>query len=836
VLFAMTFEHLRAWFGRMGASWLDVKLGIRMLFRHPGLTLVAIFALSIGIPTSLIPVHLIDSLAADLPIEGGDEILGIRNRNIAEGRNVVRSLHDFFIWREELSTFEAIAAARTDPFNVISDDGRASPIRGSEITGAAFQILRVPPLMGRTLIPSDEVPGAPDVVLISFDMWQSRLAGASDVVGTTIRIGTTPHEVVGVMPEGFLFPMRDLLWVPLRDRPTEYERGMGPDIIIFGRLADGASIEEAQAELTNIGTRLASEFPQTNERLVPRVMPYTAMMVGLDPGDRVEIYFVQLIALVLLAIVCGNVGTLILARTSTRSGELAIRTALGASRMRIVSQLFVESLVLAVVSAGIGLFLGDLFANAFAQRAFLEAPFWFDLGVKPKTVAFALSVATFCAVIAGVVPALKSTGKRVQHSLQGARAGSALRFGGVSTLLIVAELALAVGFLTAGGLLSQGFLAGTSVDMEIEPEESVMGLLRIPWTDHSAVENDLRVEEFRLEVAETHETLLRRLIAEPGVRGVAMGTGLPGMSHPGRRIEVEGEDRTDDSQGHLVRQARVDVGFFEGLGVAVRGGRDFTTADVDSATQVGRPVVIANTGLVEHVLEGRNPIGRRIRYVVPEDQEAGPWFEIVGVVGHLGMNEADPSRDDGIYFPAAPGRIHPIWMAVRVGDNPLSFTPTLRDITRQVNPQAMIQYTSALDDAPNGDKQGIRYGSILLLFLSGIAIVLSGAGLYALMSFTVSQRTREIGVRTALGASSARVVLAIAQRALFQLVAGTAVGVALGLWFISEVVDDPSTYAISPGVILAGCASFMFLVGILACVVPTVRGLRIQPVEALREA
>jgi len=820
----------------MGASWLDVKLGIRMLFRHPGLTVVAIFALSIGIPTSLIPVHIVDSLAADLPFEGGDEILGLRNRNIAEGRTVARSLHDFFIWREELTSFEAIAAARTDPFNVISDDGRASPIRGSEITAAAFQILRVPPLMGRTLLESDEVPGAPDVVVISHDMWQSRMAGDPNVLGTTIRIGITPHEVVGVMPEGFLFPVHDLLWVPLRDRPTDFERGMGPDIMIFGRLADGASMEEAEAELTNIGARLAAEFPQTNERLVPQVMPYTSMAAGVDPGDRVEIYFVQLIALVLLAIVCGNVGTLILARTSTRSGEIAIRTALGASRMRIVSQLFVEALVLAGVSAGIGLYLGDLFANAFAQRAFLEAPFWVDLGVKPKTVVQALSVATLCAVIAGVVPALKSTGKRVQHSLQGARAGSAVRFGGISTILIVAEVALAVGFLTAGGLLSQGLLAGASVEMEINPEEFMMGLVRVPWTDHSAVENDLRVEEFRAEVVETHETLLRRLASEPGVRGVAMGTGFPGMSHPGRRIEVEGEDRTEDNQGHQVNLARVDVGFFQGLGVTVRNGRDFTTTDVDSATQAGRPVVIVNTGLVEHVLEGRNPIGRRVRYVVPEDQEAGPWFEIVGVVGHLGMNEAEPSRDDGIYFPGAPGSIHPIWIAVRVGDNPVGFTPRLRDITRQVNPQAMIQYTSALEDAPNGSMQEVQYGSILLLFLSGVAIVLSGAGLYALMSFTVSQRTREIGVRTALGASPARIVLAIARRALFQLIAGTAVGIALGLWFISQVVDDPSTYAISPGVILAACASFMFGVGILACMVPTVRGLRIQPVEALREA
>jgi predicted permease len=587
--------------------------------------------------------------------------------------------------------------------------------------------------------------------------------------------------------------------------------------------------------MTNIGARLANEFPETNERLRPQVMPYTAMMVGLDPSDRAEVYFIQLIAIVLLAIVCGNVGTLILARTSTRSGEIAVRTALGASRGRIVSQLFIESLVLAGVSAGVGLFLGDLFANAFAEKAFVEAPFWFDLGVKPETVAFALSVAAFCAVIAGVIPALKSTGKRVQHSLQGARAGSAVRFGGISTLLIVAEVALAIGFLTAGGLLSQGLLAGVSEEMVITPEEYMMGLVRIPWTDHSSVENDLGVEEFQVEVAETHRALLDRLASESGVRGVAMGSPLPGMGHGGRRIEVEGEDRTEDHRGHLVRQARVDVGFFRGLGARIRNGRDFTTADVDSATQAGRPVIIVNAALVEGVLGGRNPIGQRIRFVVPEDQEPGPWMEIVGVVGNLGMNEAEPAQAEGIYIPQAPGRIHPIWLAIHVGDNPLSFTPRLREITRQVNPEAMIQYPYALDDAPNGGKQAVRYGSLLLLFLSGVAILLSGAGLYALMSFTVSQRTREIGVRTALGAGRTHIILAIARRALFQLVAGTVAGIALALWFLSESVDDPSAYSIGPGVILALCASLMFSVGILACVIPTARGLKIQPVEALRE-
>lgn len=547
-------ERLRA--PRLGASWLDVKLGLRMLARHPGLTLVTVFALSIGIPASLIPIHVLNAVAAPLPFDEADRIVGIRNRNIVEGGAQPRILHDFYAWKEELTTLQALAAARSDPYNVLSEDGRAAPIRGSEITASAFEILRVPPLMGRTLVPSDEVPGAPDVVVLGYDLWQSRLAGDPDAVGTTIRIGTAPHEVVGVMPEGFMFPIRDLLWLPLRDRPTDYERGMGPDIVVFGRLADGASVEDARAELTTIGRRMASEFPDTHERLRPQVMGYTAIVAGVDPGDRTELYFIQLIVFALLAIVCGNVGTLILARTATRSGEIAVRTALGAGRGRIIGQLFVEALVLAVVSAGLGLALGHLIGTAIGSRLFLEAPFWFDLGVTPKTAALALSVAVFCAVIAGVLPALKAAGRKVQRSLQGARTGSALHFGGLSSLLIVAEVALAVGFLTMGGMLSQGLLASRSSQMEIDPGEYLMGMLRIPWTDHSALENDLQVSEFRTKVVEAHEALVRRMAAEPGVQGVAIGSPLPGMQHPSRRVEVDGEDRAEGFEGHRVMRAR----------------------------------------------------------------------------------------------------------------------------------------------------------------------------------------------------------------------------------------------------------------------------------------
>jgi len=816
----------------LGVSWLDVKLGVRMLRRSPGLTVVSALALSIGIPASLIPIHGIDAFDVPLPFDEGDRIVGIRNWNAVARRSETHSLHDYFLWRDGLTTFEGVGATRTATYNVISEDGRAAPVMGAEMTASAFRTLRVPPFMGRVLLESDEVPGAPDVVVLSHELWRSRLGGDPDVLGKTVEIAAEPHEVVGVMPEGFLFPWRDLLWLPFRYRPTDFERGAGPDLVVFGRLADGASVQDARAELETVGARLASQYPETHAQLRPQVMGYTEMIWSIDAGDRAGTYLTQLVTFALLMIVCGNVGTLILARTAARSGEIAVRTALGASRGRIVSQLFVEALVLAVGSAGLGLLLADNIAARFQQAMPITAPFWLDLGVKPQTVVVALSLAAVCAVVAGVLPALRATGPGMGVSLQGAAARSGMRFGRVSTLLIVIEVAMAVGFLTLGGTLTYALVENGPV-REIDPDEYLMVGLSLPWTDRASSAPDTDDPAFRERVATVVTGLSDRLAAEPGVRGVAMGSRLPEMEHPTARVEVEGDEQGQGFRGHRVRRATVDIGFFDGLGQDVHRGRGFDRGDLAGIPAASRTAVIVNTSFVEHVLGGRNPIGRRVRYVAGPDREPGPWYEIVGVVGHLGMF-ALSSRDEGLYHPAAPGELYPVWMAIRLGADPLGFVPRLRRIASEVDATALVQFPHVLSDAPNIDKTVNLYSYLLLVFVCGITLLLSGAGLYALMSFTVSQRTREIGIRTALGARPERILMALARRAFIQLVVGIALGVGIGLGLLYSL-REAEIAGPSPTVALSVCSCFMLLVGMGACLEPTMRGLRIQPVEALRE-
>lgn len=840
LLVSLLANALAAWVERVPmprASWLDVKLAGRMLIRQPGLTLVAIFALAIGIPVGLLPLHVLDSLSRPLPVTDGERIVMIRNYDTGHSSPVTRSLHDFVQWRDELSSFEDITMWRADLYSVLSDDGRGDPIRGAEVTASLFSLLRIPPKLGRPLIAADEVVGAPDVVVIGHHLWLSRMGGVPDVIGKTIRIGGAPHTVIGVMPEGFLFPVRDHLWLPLRYNPLDYKRGEGPSGRIMGRLAPGVSIEAARREIEFLGQRMASQFPETHAQLQPQVLPYTSVLTEIDsPEARLGVLVTQMLAFLLLALACANVGILILARAATRSVELAIRTALGASRARIVSQLFIESLALAVVAAGVGLLL--LQAAARGPDELLAAlPFWVDFDVSLETTGLAMSLAIVSAVLAGVLPALKATSKGVQASIQQASSGrSGIRFGKGYSALIVGEVAIAVWFLTLGWSLLPSAVSEPG-GLGIQTDQYLSAAVRIPGVDRSmGVETSDR-PEFVRRVAVAHQELVRRLAAEPGVGPVAIASALPGMSsHASRYVQLEGLPRPAGAPApaYLINVARVDIGYFDALGQPILNGRNFSAGDLGD----DRSAVIVNKGFVDRVLGGRNPIGQRLRYWEPGKEPGAFSFEIVGVVGPLGMSATNPDADQGLYHAVAPGELHPVSFAIRVGSDPEGFTPRLRSIVTVIDGSALIQNPTALHKVPDIGRRIVLWSTYLIALLAGIAIVLSAACLYALMSFTVAERTREIGIRTALGANPSSIVSEIARRAFIQLSVGVLLGGGMSaamLWtfddrYLNAGVLRTANWPVTVGAIAAA----VMVVGMLACVKPTLRAIRIRPMEALR--
>ena len=817
----------------LGASFIDLKLAVRMLRKQPMLAGVSLLALGLGIPASLVPMHVWRAQMAPLPYEEGERIVGIRNWDTTAAAPAETRVADFEIWREGLSAFQSVAATRWGQWNVYSDEGRAEPYAGVAMSASAFGILRMPPAIGRTLAPADEVPGAPDVVVIGADVWTSHFGRDPDIVGRTIRVGGVPHTVVGVMPEGFDFPRHHHLWLPLRTDAAG--TGEAPLHNVFGRLRDGRSMEEAHAEVEILGARLAADHPDTHARLDGQVVTMAEQAWDLPRGgtNDVGIHAMQLLAIVILLIVCGNVGIMILARSAVRNGEIAIRTALGASRLRIVSQVYVETLVLAVLATAMGL----LVANWAVQRfsALLAEALFVDASLGWGTMAFAFSLAFLCAGVAGAIPALKATGSGIQGNLRrSAGQGSVVRFGVGSTALIVAQVALSVVALSFGVAWTRTVSRDTTAELGIELDRYLSARLRIPPA-YAPGQPDPNPDEIRNRIRATQLEVRRRIESEPGVVSVAMARAgdLPGERNAPRRIEVEGEaDIAAEGSGALVAESVVDVSFFQDLNRPILDGRGFRATDLPEESGAYAASVIVNTSFVAQVLGGRNPIGRRVRYT---GRATNPWYEIVGVVGPLATNPVNPDLDAGVYHAARPEDMNPLGLVIETAADPAELTFRLRTLAAEVDPAAMIERPMLLSGLAETQAVGLKYLAIAPLALSAVAILLSAAGLYALMSFTVTQRRREIGLRRALGALPGSIVSTVGRRAFAPLLLGVAVGAILAAPVLQNLAENQLVKPQSSLLVVLGVVLGTLLVGMLACVAPTLRGLRIQPIEALKE-
>ena len=814
---------------------LDAKLGLRMLTKQPVLTGVAMLALGLGIPSSLVVHHGMSVMLRPFPVPDGDRVMGIRNRDMELRRDLPATVHEYELWRSSLTSFSAFAAVRPRMVNLRTDNAGDPPVSGAEATATFFDILGGRPILGRTLASSDQVPGSPDVAVISDAIWSARFARDPEILGQTVRIGARDHTVIGVMPGEFRYPWDEDVWLPLQARAVDYPMGEGPGLLVFGRLAEGIEEADADLEVELVTRRLAGDHPEIYERRMGQVVPMPILVLGEGEGIRndPEILLIKSILMALLLIVCGNVGTLVLARTATRTGEISIRTALGATRTRVVTQIFIEALVLSLVATSIGLALGEGVARWLRQAATQsgDIPFWMDMGLSGEIVLIAFGLSALCTIVTGVIPALKATRTGVHSNLQRAASGSTMRFGWGSTTLIVSEVVLAVGFLAMGGTLVRSAFQDTAGLLGLDPERFLFAEVGLPGaeSESSDVEGPAEGGEG---LAELQAEVLRLLAREPHVGRAAMGQQVPGRSTPERRVVFEA---AGEGERLRARVANVDVDFFRQMHHPILEGRDFTSADLETGPSGHRSAVIVNTGFVDQILGGRNPVGQRFRYPTAtfEDETDAEWYEIVGVVGALGMNPFNPRRDGGIYHPLAPGEANPIRYLVEAEGDPSTLAPRFREMVARLDPEATVSRAVPLASMIETESRILRYLFLSQVVLAGVAFLLSVTGLYALMSFTVAQRTREIGVRTALGARPWAIVKTIARRAAVQLALGLSLGGVWGWVLLREIIDDsltaPTSIPWTIGITIAGAG----LVGMAACVSPTMRGLRIQPIEAM---
>ena len=809
-------------------SWIDVRLGLRTIIKTPGLSFVAVCALAIGIPVGLAPMHAVDALERPLPGDPDGRI-----RTVCYWRDTVHehaTAGDYFLWRSSLRSFDALAAYRqtTDTLDL---GGAAISVPAIETTASTFNVLRTSPMMGRVLRADDELQGAPNVVVIGHDLWRTQLGSDPNIVGRPLQIGGASFSIVGVMPPAFRFPTVEQAWMPLRVTDDGSGPRTGAKLVVFGRLADTATPDSAQAELQTLTSSVSATDPQSFDRLRATVLPTWHLTFGFpSPGGLralPEFYLVQVLMLAPLLIVCVNVGLLILAQTSTRASEFAVRTALGAGRGRILTQLFVEFMALAVLAAGAGLLILDWLPGRLLTALGITLPYWIDTGLNAATVIRGLVLAAGCAAIAGVAPAIRMTGRSIETNLRRSKASkSGNRLGRLSSALIVIDVAVAVIAIgVAGGLWGKVQATKPNVAIDgVRAEEILSVTLNVPSSD-------------RQQVARTQAVLVERLRAEPDVRAVTFATALPRMDHPVQLMEVDQDGGTvarAAAGSFKVRTARIAVDFFSDLQQPLVAGRAFDSRDL----QKNARTVIVNTTFGQRAFGSANPLGRRVRQVTSDRSHVGPWLEIVGVVGRMGLHPLTPSQDDGVYLPIAEGDVNPVRLAIWTRGKPASVAPRVHELARAVDPNAVIAAPIPLNEMFEGDWYFLRAFVVGTALLVGVLLSLAASALYAILSLIVSQRTREIGIRVALGASRWGIVRDVATRAVVQI----GIGVMLGLPFAGTLCYEFLELTGSGGSVLGAVAmasvlglSVMLLVSLAACTVPTLRALRIAPIDALRK-
>jgi predicted permease len=826
-----------------GTSWLDWKLGGRMLLKYPGLSVIGglTLATAIGLGAGWFEVTR-QLLQPRLPFPDGHSIVRIDNWDAAKSEVDAHALYDFQFWREQLESIRELGAYRSLERNLITRDGSAQPAAVAEISASAFPLTRVTPLLGRPLLETDEQPGSADVVVIGYDIWQSLFNGDPGVIGRMVRLGRLPATIVGVMPEGFHFPVNHQVWTPLRvanAAPRE-----GPSISVFGRLAEGASLESAQAELTVIGQRIATMNAATHQHLRPFVARYGAP----GPGDNHTVVFPggllvatrldlllrlsNIVAWLILAVVCVNVATLMFARTATRESEIVLRNALGASRARIMVQLLVEALVLSGVAALVGL-MGASFALDYGIRfAGMEGevPFWWQFDIRPVTVAYAAALAVGGAGLIGLLPALNATGPHLHAAITRMSAGDNTRSGGVWSVMIVLQVALAALCLPLGIAATYDALRDDAADSAFPLNEYLTFWPQLDRDDAVSASGggEDAAAAYRTHLLNVYIELKGRLESEPSVAAVTFGNGMPRTFFPLRQVEAQrGSEPTflvdADIESDYVRTATVDAGYFATFRMPLVGGREFHAGDVDAGTSV-----IINETLARNI--GGSALGVRIRYRARPNQPESPWYEVVGIVRDAAIYGKPV---DLVFLPVSAAAASPLQIAVRVRGDVTPFAPRLRAVAAQIDPALRLYDVQTLDERVRHGRLPEIRGMFGMLAIMLLIVALSAAGLYSLMSVAVTRRTREIGIRLAIGASPRKVLTAVVARAALQLV----IGIVLANVLMPSLMSAIGISELKPGLVVAAmliASVGMLLVGLVACGVPARRALRIQAIEAMR--
>ena len=804
--------------------WHDVRYGARVLRQSPGFAITAIITLALGIGATTSIFSVCDSLLwRPVPLPAMDRLVMVV-RHLPESANDWGgvSAADAEDIRRSATSFESVAQFDDGLANLAGSGGEPERVLQGLVSANFFDVMGVHPERGRAFEPGEDQPGNDHVVILSYKLWQRRFGGDPNIVGGSIRIDDQDYRVAGIMPNRFDFPQATEIWTPLALSPKARANRQGGGYVEAARLKPGIALRQAAAELNNIALRLEKDYPTTNKGRRFDIWPshdfvvdrYTQQYLGMLLGS---VAFVLLIA-------CANVANLQFARATGRLREVAVRTALGAGRGRVIIQLLTENVLLSFTGAVFGLVLANwglvMMRNGMPPEIARFIVGWQDIHLETRTLLFALFAALASGILAGLAPAWQCSRPNLTDALkEGGRGGTAGKARHrIRDILVAAEVALALVLLVGAGLMVRGFRALIDTGARLQPDTLLT--LRMAITDKKYKEP--------FQVTAFYRDIVQRVSALPGVTNAAAVSAMPYSQHSsGRNFAIEGRP-VDPSNVPNAMYQTASASYFDVVHLPLKSGRLLAPADGAEAPRVA----VVSEKFARRWWKGESPLGRKIKTGDPDSKN--PWMTVVGVVGDITHNTYQRDPRPAVYVPYEQDPQRWMDLGIRTAGDPLRLAPAVTAAIRSVDPEQPITDMQTVAKAIHNNAIGLNYMAVLMGIFGAIALVLSAVGVYGVMAYLVSEQTHEIGIRMALGAQRQNVLKIVFRRGLWTAAVGMLVGlpVAYALARLMEslifgvTASDPATFI--------GIPVTLAVASLLAVYIPARRAMRIDPILALR--
>jgi putative ABC transport system permease protein len=792
----------------------DAHYATRQLIRSPGFTIVAVLTLALGIGATTAIFSVVNGvLLQPLPYPDSDELVRVHEVVPQYGLFSVAPA-SFLDWRQQNTVFERIATY-SGTSATLTGPGGPERIQGMQVSWDLFPLLRVQPILGTTFTADQDAPGANGVIVLSYGMWQQRFGGDPGVIGRSITLSGAPLTILGVMPAGFYFPSRvPEFWRPIALNPANASRG-GHFLGVVARLKSGVTLERAGVEMKAIAERLAVQYPDSSANESAKVVLLQEQIVGAIRPALVTL-FAAVGVVVLIA--CANVANLLLVRASVREKEIAIRTALGAGRRRLIVQMLSESLVLATVGGALGVLLGYLALTPMQTLSAGSIPRVADVRIDGTVLAFAAAASILTGILFGLAPAWQASRAGVGAALkEGGRSSSSSGGRWVRSGLLVAEVALSIVLLTGAVLLLRSFDKLINVNPGFAPDGVLVFQVSLPAASYATP--DAHRAFFN--------TLIEKLEAQPGLQAGAVVQTLPLRGNYVLSFDVRGRAPAKPGEGASANYRAISAHYFDALSIPIIRGRAFTPQDSEHSQHVA----VVDEAFVKRHFPNEDPIGQGLHI----GNGADGFFDIVGVVGNVHYGGLDATTDPTMYVPMAQDDFSTMWVLARAkGGDPSALAGPARQVVREIDSALPAYSLSPLATVVSDSVAQRRFSMLLLVLFAGVALFLAAVGLYGVVAYTVNQRTREIGLRMAIGARPAHVIGLVVGGGMKLALLGVAIGIggALALSRFMRTMlfevgpSDPTSYVVT--------ATALLVVASLACYVPARRAMRVDPIVAMQ--